>query len=95
MSNVTVGQISSTPDENGNHALKCPNCGASFLSQIIKDEDSQVLLNITCNGCGHENEPVLFIHQANKQVADQMVKNFALKEIRGALGKNKHIKLKI
>lgn len=95
MSSVTVGRISSIPDKDGRHQLRCPRCKVSFAAPIIRDDDTQKLENITCDGCGYREEPLVFLHQANKQVADNMVYDYAMREIKKALGDSKRIKIKV
>lgn len=87
MSIVTLGEISSVPDENGNHKLKCPNCQTDFLSPISRDEDTQELESVTCKKCSHSDKPLVFLHQAHKQEADAMAHEYAMREIKKSIGK--------
>lgn len=93
MSNVTVGQITSEPDANGNHRLKCPKCHYEFLATITRDDDTQELNDTVCAKCGHSAEPITFLYHANKEQTDKMVGDYAMSEIKRVFGRNKHIKI--
>ncbi|MBL8121304.1 hypothetical protein JNM87_00955 [Candidatus Saccharibacteria bacterium] len=95
MSDVTVGQITSTPDSDGNHRLKCPKCHAEFLAHITSNDDTQQANNTVCEACGYSGKPVEFLYQANKEVADKMVGDYAMNELKKAFGGNKHINIKL
>lgn len=89
MSNVTVGQITSNPDIDGNHRLKCPQCRAEFLAHITRDENTQEINNTVCEACGYSGEPVEFLYHANKEATDKMVGDYAMEELKKVFGGNK------
>jgi len=95
---TTVGQITSTPDANGNHRLKCPSCHITFLAPITKDDDTGELQNTVCENCHHSDEPLAFVYAANKTQTDKMVMDYASQEMKNMLKKafrgSKNIKIK-
>ena len=95
---TTIGQITSTPDANGNHKLKCPKCHTVFFEPIIKDDITGILQTVICDNCHHADEPLAFIHAANKARADAMAMNYAEHEMKNMLKKafrgSKYIKIK-
>ena len=95
---TTIGQITSTPDANGNHKLKCPKCHTVFFKPIIKDDNTGILQTVICDNCHHADEPLAFMHAANKAQADAMVMNYVECEMKNMLKKafrgSKHIKIK-
>lgn len=95
---ATVGQITSTPDANGNHKLKCPKCHTLFFAPITKDDDTGVLQNTICVNCHHSDEPLAFVYAANKAQTDKMVMSYAEREMKNTLKRafrgSKHIKIK-
>lgn len=94
----TVGQITSTPDVDGNHRLKCPQCQTVFFSPVTKNDDTGAIDNITCANCSHCEAALAFLHEANKKEAEKIVMDFAEKELRKvfkkSLSRSKHIKFK-
>lgn len=93
MSDVTVGQIVSTPDAHDNHRLKCPQCHTEFLARITREDTTQELNNTTCEACGCSGDPVEFLYHANKAMTDKMVSDYAVTQLKKAFGGNKHIKI--
>jgi len=94
---TTVGQITSTPDANGNHKHKCPNCHTVFFAPITKDDDTGKLQNTVCENCHHSDEPLAFLYEANKAQTDKMVMDYAERELskslKKAFGGSKNIRL--
>lgn len=90
--------ITSNPDANGNHGLKCPQCLISFFAPITKDDKTGELQNIICENCHHAAEPLMFVYTANKEQTDAMVMNYAEREMKSMLKKafrgSKNIKIK-
>lgn len=90
--------ITSNPDANGNHRLRCPQCLVSFFAPITKDDKTGELQNIICENCHHTAEPLMFVYTANKEQTDAMVMNYAEREMKSMLKKafrgSKHIKMK-
>jgi predicted RNA-binding Zn-ribbon protein involved in translation (DUF1610 family) len=82
MSNVTLGQITSKPDADGNHQLKCPQCRTEFLEHITRDEETRKINNTICEACGYSGEPVEFLYHANKEATDKMVGDYAIQELK-------------
>ena len=93
MGDVTVGRITSTPDADGNHRLKCPQCHTEFLAHITREDASQELNNTTCEACGFSGDPVEFLYHANKVMTDKMVSDYAVTQLKKAFGGNKHIRI--
>jgi hypothetical protein len=95
---TTVGQITSTPDADGNHKLKCPKCHTLFFAPITKDDDTGALQNTVCENCHHSDEPLTFVYAANKAQTDKIVMNYAEREMKNMFKKafrgSKHIKIK-
>lgn len=95
---TTIGQITSTPDANGNHKLRCPECHTLFFAPITKDDDTEVLQNTICENCHHSDEPLAFVYTANKAQTDRMVANYAEREMKSMLKKafrgSKNIRIK-
>lgn len=95
---ATIGQITSTPDANGNHKLKCPKCHTVFFEPIIKDDNTGILQTVICDNCYHAAEPLMFVYTANKEQTDAMVMNYAEHEMKNMFKKafrgSKHIKIK-
>ena len=93
-----AGKITSTPDTNGNHSLKCPKCKANFLSIITKEDTTGVVNNVTCVHCGHSKAPLAYIYEANKKAADKIALNHAEKELqkmfKGSFENSRNIKFK-
>lgn len=82
--NKTVGKLTSEPDAEGRHKLKCPNCKTIFLSVITKDEKTNEINPITCTSCSHSAQPLAFLHELNKEKELKLVKDYADKEIKKA-----------
>lgn len=93
MSDITLGQITSVPDADGNHRLKCPQCHTEFLAHITRDDDTQELNNTICETCGYSGDPVDFLYQANKAATDEMVGDYVTRQLKKAFGGNKNIKI--
>lgn len=92
---VTIGTLTSHPDINGKHSLKCPKCSTVFLS-TIKKGNSGNLMNITCPKCGTKDDPKPFIYAVQKESVDEMALNAADKMIRELLhDRNINIKLEL
>lgn len=93
-----IGQLSSTPDSNGNHKLKCPKCHTVFFAPITKDDRTGELQNTVCENCSHVDEPLTFVYAANKAQADKIAMNYAEREIKNTLKKafrgSKNIRIK-
>ena len=94
---TTIGQITSTPDVNGNHKLQCPSCHMTFLAPITKDDNTGELQNTICENCHHSDAPLAFVFAANKVQTDKMVMGYAEREIskslKKAFGSSKNIRL--
>ncbi|PKL31021.1 hypothetical protein CVV43_04560 [Candidatus Saccharibacteria bacterium HGW-Saccharibacteria-1] len=84
----TAGCITSTPDAYGKHRLKCPKCQTEFTEYIVKDSETDELQNITCTACRHSDAPLIFIHEANKEIADKIAMDYAKQEISNDLRKS-------
>lgn len=95
---TTVGQITSTPDSNGNHKLKCPKCHTVFFAPITKEDDTGKLQNSTCENCHYSDEPLAFVYAANKAQTDRMVISYAEREMKSMLKRasrgSKNVKIK-
>jgi hypothetical protein len=94
----TASKITSTPDADGNHKLKCPQCQTVFFSPITKNDNTGVIDDITCTSCPHREAPLAFLHEANKKQADKIIMDYAEKELKKifkkSLNNSKHIKFK-
>ncbi|MCA9341529.1 hypothetical protein KC952_03275 [Candidatus Saccharibacteria bacterium] len=92
------GKLTSTPDANGNHKLRCPKCHTTFLAPITKDDDTGEIENTVCENCHHTDEPLKFVYAANKEQADKMVMGYAEREMKNMLKKtfrgSKNIRIK-
>ena len=95
---MTEIAITSNPDANGNHSLKCPQCLISFFAPIMKDDETDELQNIICENCHHTAEPLMFVYTANKEQTDVAVMNYAEREMKSMLKRafrgSKNIKIK-
>lgn len=91
MSDVTVGQITSTPDADGNHRMKCPQCHSEFLTHITRDDDTKELDNTICEACSHSGGPVEFLYLANEAATNKMVGSYVTKRFKKAFVSNKQI----
>jgi DNA-directed RNA polymerase subunit RPC12/RpoP len=86
--------MTSNPDADGNHRLKCPRCHTEFLAHIIRDDITQKIDNTVCEACGHEGEPVEFLYHANKEATDKMVSDYVMKDIKKAFGRNRRTRIR-
>ena len=93
MSHVPLGQITSTPNGNGEHTLKCPFCKATFLSIIEAD------LRVACAQCGYQDMAKAFIAKAHQNEVERMAQSYVKTELGKTLQKafkgNKNIKFKV
>lgn len=90
MSKVTLGRISSMPDKDGRHKLKCPKCQTDFTSRVMQ-EDGGEFHGISCPHCSHKSTPLDFVSEANKDEAMDLVKNYVDTELKKAF---KNVRLK-
>lgn len=94
----TAGKITSTPDADGNHKLKCPRCQTVFFSPVTKNDDTGVIDNITYANCSHREAALAFLHEANRKEANKIVMDYAEKELKKVFKKSlrnsKHVKFK-
>lgn len=81
MSNVTLGRITSEPNENNEHSLKCPQCKCDFLSTINKDNKTDALNSVACPACKHSGEPKLFVAAAHQDEVKSKTMNYAKNEL--------------
>lgn len=89
MSGVTLGKITSEPNKNGQHSLRCPQCSNSFLSTIAQDDKSQAMNDVICPACGHAAEPKYFVAAAHQNEVNAMTKDYLVKELSKAFKKFK------
>jgi len=87
MSDVTLGQISSQPNEKGEHTLKCPSCSSTFQSVITKDGESDLVRPIACPLCRYSDEPKVFIAAAHQNEVSSMAMEYVQKELNKSLRK--------
>lgn len=90
MSTETIGTLTSEPDENGKHQLRCPKCLLYFRSQISEQEG--VTIPIQCKSCNFEDEALAFLYAAQREKADKMVSNHVAAKLK-KLSKNFVIKI--
>jgi len=96
MSEVTLGKISSTPDAEGKHSLRCPKCGNAFNAAIQKDDKSDELLPVTCTKCGHSGDPKHFIVAAQQDAVSDLAKDYVASELKKTFdGKSLNINIKL
>lgn len=81
MSNATLGEITSEPNEHGEHSLRCPQCSNDLLSTIAQDDKTGVINNVTCPACGYMEEPKLFVAAAHQDEVSAMAKDYVAKEL--------------
>lgn len=95
---ATAGHITSEPNAEGKHNLKCPQCKTSFSAHITKDDKSGAIHDVVCEACHHSGAPLNFVYEANKEASNKMVADYAIDELRNGLKKSfrgsKHIKFK-
>lgn len=82
MSDVTLGKISSHPNENGEHVLKCPQCSHSFQTTISKDDKTGAIEKTTCPVCVYQNEPKYFVAAAHQSEVNSLTMGYAAKELK-------------
>lgn len=87
MTEVTLGQVSSHPDENGKHTLKCPACSTVFKAAISKDDATDILQPVACPTCKHNDEPMVFIAAAHQSEVNAMATQYVQDELDRSLGK--------
>lgn len=75
-------KITSDPNENGEHSLKCPECGNDFLSVITKNDTTGAISTITCPSCQHVDEPKHFVTVAHQEEVNSLVMDYAIKELK-------------
>lgn len=93
MTDVVLGRMSSVPDKDGKHTLRCPKCHANFLS-FIERADSVELQDISCPRCDHEDAPLSFVGEANKDKAMDLARDFVKNDLKKAFKDSKNIKFK-
>lgn len=81
MSDVTLGTISSQPNKDGNHTLKCPKCAQTFLSKITKDDKTGTLDPVVCFACSYSDDPKHFVAAAHQSEANNMARDYVSREI--------------
>lgn len=81
MADVTLGQVTSQPNEKGEHTLKCPSCSTIFLNTITKDETSGQLLPVACSTCQYSDEPKMFIAAAHQDEVNAMAAKYVQNEL--------------
>ena len=95
---TAIGQLTSAPDANGNHKLKCPKCHIAFFAHITKDDATGKLENTVCTNCQYSDEPLTFVYAANKAKADRMAVDYAQREMKNMFKKtfrgSKNFKIK-
>ncbi|NLA43255.1 hypothetical protein GX865_03860 [Candidatus Saccharibacteria bacterium] len=94
----TTVKITSTPDADGNHKLKCPQCQTVFFSPVTKNDDTGAIDDITCASCSHREAALAFLHEANRKEANKIVMDYAENELKKifkkSLRNSKHVKFK-
>lgn len=95
MSEITLGKITSTPDAEGKHKLRCPQCSNIFRSAIQKDEKSGELLPITCTKCSYSNDAKHFVAAAQQDTVNRLARDYMDQKIKKAFGNSIEIKLKL
>jgi DNA-directed RNA polymerase subunit RPC12/RpoP len=84
MRDVTLGTISSHPNEKGEHALKCPKCAQTFISKISKDDKTSVLNPIVCPACSYSDVPKHFVAAAHQSKVNNLARGYVSKELKKA-----------
>jgi len=82
MATKDIEKITSEPNEEGKHSLRCPECLVDFLSTITKDDKSDAINDVHCPSCGHNDEPKLFIAAANQSAVNKLAMDHAVKELK-------------
>lgn len=78
----TIGTMTSQPNKNGEHDLKCPNCMTLFLAAITKNDETGDINDVICPSCSHTDQPLAFLYTAQKDQADKMAHEFVDKKIK-------------
>lgn len=78
---TTLGQITSEPNDNNEHLLKCPKCKSDFLSSINKDDKTNALGSVLCPTCKHFGEPKFFVAAVHQDEVNSMAMNYATTEL--------------
>lgn len=84
MSETTLGKITSEPNEQGEHTLKCPQCSTVFLSTITTDDETGAINDTVCSSCAYSNEPKLFVAAAHQAEVNKIAMDYASKELKKA-----------
>lgn len=95
MARITLGQITSSPDADGKHGLRCPKCGIIFRSLVQKSEKTGELTPVTCERCKHSADPKHFIAAAQQATLSKMATDYMANEIKKILGESTTINLKL
>ena len=82
MGDVTLGTISSHPNENGDHTLKCPKCAQTFLSKISKDDKTSILNPVVCPACSYSDDPKHFVAAAHQNEVNSMARDYVAKQLK-------------
>ena len=93
MSEVALGRMSSAPDKDGKHKLRCPKCHADFLSFIARADYSE-LQGISCPQCDHEDAPLNFVGEYNKDEVMDLARDYVKSDLKRAFKNSKNIKFK-
>lgn len=89
MAEKTIGKLTSDPDADGDHKLKCPRCKSLFKAPVTRDELTGDTTDVTCPNCGHADKGLLFLYELQKQTAEKITRDYADKLVRDSLKKFK------